>query len=89
MFLCVILEYKNVEDLINRASAVTTLLNADKDIMTDQENDLKQIEMDKEEIAKHEEQLAVEQEKSHQTASRTESKFAKKTRILNCYATKI
>ncbi|MDR7079620.1 peptidoglycan hydrolase CwlO-like protein [Neobacillus niacini] len=58
----VILESKNVADLINRASAVTTLLNADKDIMTDQENDLKQIEMDKEEIAKHEEQLAVEQE---------------------------
>ena len=58
----VILESKNVADLINRASAVTTLLNADKDIMTDQENDLKQIEMDKEEIAKHEEQLEVEQE---------------------------
>ena len=57
----VILESKNVADLIQRASAVTTLLNADNSIMTDQENDLKQIEEDKKEIAKQEEQLAVEQ----------------------------
>ncbi|MEH7249368.1 3D domain-containing protein [Neobacillus niacini] len=57
----VILESKSVADLIQRASAVTTLLNADKNIMTDQENDLKQIEEDKIEIAKQEEQLAVEQ----------------------------
>ncbi|MEH7111472.1 3D domain-containing protein [Neobacillus niacini] len=57
----VILESKSVADLIQRASAVTTLLNADKNIMTDQENDLKQIEEDKKEIAKQEEQLAVEQ----------------------------
>ncbi|MEH7180618.1 3D domain-containing protein [Neobacillus vireti] len=58
----VILESKDLADFINRASAVTTLLNADKDIMTDQENDLKQIEDDKKEIAKQEEQLAVERE---------------------------
>ncbi|SDN04284.1 3D domain-containing protein [Bacillus sp. OK048] len=57
----VILESKSVGDLIQRASAVTTLLTADKNIMTDQENDLKQIEEDKKEIAKQEEQLAVEQ----------------------------
>lgn len=59
----VILESKSVADFIERASAVTTLLNADKDIMTEQENDLRQIEEDKKEIAKQEEQLAVEQEK--------------------------
>jgi 3D (Asp-Asp-Asp) domain-containing protein len=59
----VILESKSVADLIQRASAVTTLLNADKDIMTEQENDLRQIEEDKKEIAKQEQQLAVEQEK--------------------------
>ena len=40
----VILESKSVADLIQRASAVTTLFNADNDIIKDQENDLKQIE---------------------------------------------
>ncbi|MEH7011292.1 3D domain-containing protein [Neobacillus niacini] len=58
----VILESESVADLIQRASAVTTLLNADRDIMIDQENDLRQIEEDKKEIAKQEEQLSVEQE---------------------------
>jgi 3D (Asp-Asp-Asp) domain-containing protein len=58
----VILESKSVADLIQRASAVTTLFNADNDIINDQENDLAQIEADKQEIAKHEEQLAVEKE---------------------------
>jgi 3D (Asp-Asp-Asp) domain-containing protein len=58
----VILESKSVADLIQRASAVTTLFNADNDIINDQENDLAQIEKDKQEIAKHEEQLALERE---------------------------
>lgn len=58
----VILESKSVADLIQRASAVTTLFNADNDIINDQENDLAQIEADKQEIAKHEEQLAAEKE---------------------------
>lgn len=58
----VILESKSVADLIQRASAVTTLFNADNDIINEQENDLSQIEKDKQEIAKHEEQLAVEKE---------------------------
>ncbi|WHZ02933.1 3D domain-containing protein [Neobacillus sp. YX16] len=58
----VILESKSVADLIQRASAVTTLFNADNDIINDQENDLAQIESDKQEIAKHEEQLAAEKE---------------------------
>jgi 3D (Asp-Asp-Asp) domain-containing protein/septal ring factor EnvC (AmiA/AmiB activator) len=58
----VILESKSVADLIQRASAVSTLISADNDIITDQENDLKQIEEDKKEIAKQEENLAVERE---------------------------
>jgi len=58
----VILESKSVADLIQRASAVTTLFNADNDIITGQENDLAQIEKDKQEIAKHEGRLAVEKE---------------------------
>ncbi|MDQ0974539.1 peptidoglycan hydrolase CwlO-like protein [Neobacillus niacini] len=58
----VILESKSVADLIQRASAVTTLFNADNDIIKDQENDLKKIEENVKVIAEQEEQLAVEQE---------------------------
>jgi 3D (Asp-Asp-Asp) domain-containing protein/uncharacterized coiled-coil DUF342 family protein len=58
----VILESKNVADLIQRASAVTTLFNADNDIIKDQENDLMQIEENVKVIAEKEVQLAVEQE---------------------------
>lgn len=58
----VILESKSVADLIQRASAVTTLFNADNDIIKDQENDLKQIEENVRVIAEKEAQLAVEQE---------------------------
>jgi 3D (Asp-Asp-Asp) domain-containing protein/septal ring factor EnvC (AmiA/AmiB activator) len=58
----VILESESVADLIQRASAVSTLISADNDIITEQENDLKQIEEDKKEIAKQEENLAVERE---------------------------
>lgn len=58
----VILESKSVADLIQRASAVTTLFNADNDIIEDQENDLRQIEENVRVIAEKEEQLAVEQE---------------------------
>jgi 3D (Asp-Asp-Asp) domain-containing protein/septal ring factor EnvC (AmiA/AmiB activator) len=58
----VILESESVADLIQRASAVSTLISADNDIITEQENDLKQIEEDKREIAKQEEKMAVEKE---------------------------
>lgn len=58
----VILESKSVADLIQRASAVTTLFNADNDIIKDQENDLRQIEENVKVIAEQEDQLAVEQE---------------------------
>ncbi|MEC1520704.1 3D domain-containing protein [Neobacillus niacini] len=58
----VILESKSVADLIQRASAVTTLFNADNEIINDQETDLKQIEENVKVIAEQENQLAVEQE---------------------------
>lgn len=58
----VILESKSVGDLIQRANAVTTLFNADNDIIKDQENDRKQIEENLTVIAEKEKQLAVEQE---------------------------
>lgn len=57
----VIFESKDFADLIQRASAVTTLFNADKDIINEQEDDLLQIEEDKKEIDRQENLLAEEQ----------------------------
>ena len=48
----VFLESKSLDDFIQRASAVTALFNADKDILGAQQADLKQIEDDKKEIDK-------------------------------------
>jgi peptidoglycan hydrolase CwlO-like protein len=58
----VILESKSFDDLIQRASAVSALFSADKDILTGQENDLKQIEKDKKEIDRQEQVLQEEQQ---------------------------
>nr|WP_263324226.1 3D domain-containing protein [Neobacillus sp. Marseille-Q6967] len=58
----VVLESENFTDLIQRATAITTLFNADKDIINEQENDVRQIEEDKKEIDKQETLLAGEYE---------------------------
>lgn len=57
----VILDSKDFADFIQRASAVTTLFNADKNIIDEQEKDLLQIEEDKKEIDRQEKLLAEEQ----------------------------
>jgi 3D (Asp-Asp-Asp) domain-containing protein len=58
----VFLESKDFDDFIQRASAVSTLFNADKDILKAQQEDLDQIEEDKKEIDKQERILIEEQE---------------------------
>jgi 3D (Asp-Asp-Asp) domain-containing protein len=58
----VIFESKSFDDLIQRASAVSALFDADKNILQDQENDLKQIEQAKKEIDKQEQVLQEEQQ---------------------------
>jgi 3D (Asp-Asp-Asp) domain-containing protein len=58
----VFLESKDFDDFIQRASAVSTLFNADKDILKSQQEDLNQIEKDKKEIDKQERVLIEEQE---------------------------
>lgn len=57
----VFLDSKNLNDFIQRASAVSTLLNADQDIMAAQKNDLSQIETAKKEIDRQEQVLEEEQ----------------------------
>ncbi|EKN66503.1 3D domain-containing protein [Neobacillus bataviensis LMG 21833] len=50
-------ESDSISDFIQRASAASTLMDADKDILTAQKADLKQIEKDKEEIDRQEKVL--------------------------------
>jgi 3D (Asp-Asp-Asp) domain-containing protein len=59
----ILLDSENFTELLNRATAATTILNADKDLFEQQEQDLKQIEEEKAEIDKQE-KLLVDQYKS-------------------------
>ena len=61
-YIDVLLGAESFSDFINRATAVTTLVNADKEILQEQENDKKQLEANeqkvKEQLASLEEMLA-------------------------------
>lgn len=61
-YIDVLLGAESFSDFVNRATAVTTLVNADKDILQQQENDKKQLEESerkvKEQLASLEEMLA-------------------------------
>ncbi|WP_046174666.1 murein hydrolase activator EnvC family protein [Domibacillus indicus] len=61
-YLDVLLGAESFSDFINRATAVTTIVNADKEILQEQENDKKQLEANeqevKEKLASLEEMLA-------------------------------
>jgi 3D (Asp-Asp-Asp) domain-containing protein len=57
----VFFESKSLDDFIQRASAVSALFNADKDILGAQQADLKQIEDDKKEIDRQEQVIEAEQ----------------------------
>ncbi|MBI0578035.1 cell wall-binding protein [Neobacillus cucumis] len=59
----VLLNAKSFDDLLQRASAVSALFNADQSILEDQKHDLKQIEDDKKEID-HQEQVLKEEQKN-------------------------
>ncbi|CRK80159.1 3D domain-containing protein [Neobacillus massiliamazoniensis] len=63
LVISVFMDAKNLDDFIQRASAVSTLFGADKDILNAQQDDLNQIEVDKKEIDKQE-QVALAEQKS-------------------------
>lgn len=57
----VLLDSKSIDDFLQRASAVTALFNADKDILNAQQDDLEQIEKDKKVIDEQEAALQEQQ----------------------------
>jgi 3D (Asp-Asp-Asp) domain-containing protein len=61
LMISMFLEADSLADFIRRANAVTTLINADKDILGAQQEDLRQIEEDKKEIDRQEKILEQEE----------------------------
>ncbi|KAA0782727.1 3D domain-containing protein [Bacillus sp. FSL M8-0063] len=59
----VVVESKNFADFLQRMNAVSTILEADKEILRLQEQDLRQIEEDKKTIDEKEESLVVDKQK--------------------------
>lgn len=82
MVLQVLFSAKDFDDFIGRAVAVTTLLNADNNILEEQQADLKQIEEEKKEIQKQQQlleedqkSLAKKQEELNQNLKRRQDNF--------------
>jgi 3D (Asp-Asp-Asp) domain-containing protein len=62
-FIDTLFSAENFSDFVARITAVTTLFNADRDILTQHQDDLNRIEENKKEIDKQEKNLVEEQQK--------------------------
>lgn len=82
IFIEVLIEAESFGDLIDRASAVTTLFDADKDLLRAQENDMKQLEQEKKEIDKQQEKLLEEQNKLREQQEELAKNLQKKEESL-------
>lgn len=65
----VVVESKNFADFLQRMNAVSTILEADKEILRLQEQDLRQIEEDKKTIDEKEASLVVDKQKLAKSTS--------------------
>ncbi|KZE07958.1 MULTISPECIES: 3D domain-containing protein [Bacillus] len=74
----VVVESKNFADFIQRMNAVTTILEADKEILRLQEQDLRQIEEDKKAIDEKEESLVVDKQKLAKTQADLQDNLKKR-----------
>ena len=72
------LDSKNFDDFIQRASAVSALFNADKNILGAQQADLKQIENDKKEIDQQQQSLETERKVLAQQQSELNNNLQKR-----------
>lgn len=82
IYIEVLIEAESFGDLIDRASAVTTLFDADKDLLKAQEDDMKQLEKDKREIDKQQEKLLDEQNKLREQQQELAKNLEKKEESL-------
>ncbi|WP_445491944.1 3D domain-containing protein [Niallia sp. 03133] len=79
----VLLNAKSLSDLLDRATAVTVIYNMDKDILEQQESDLKQIEKEKQEIAQEEKMLQKQYETLASNQADLEENLQKRQEVLS------
>ncbi|MGG3860242.1 3D domain-containing protein [Metabacillus fastidiosus] len=78
----------NFTDFVQRATAVTTIINADKNILEEQQRDLKKIEDDKKEIDAQEQLLEKHQESLSSNQANLEQNLQKRQTALTAVQTK-
>lgn len=74
----VVVESKNFADFLQRMTAVSTILDADKEILRLQEQDLRQIEEDKKTIDEKEASLTVDKQKLAQAQAELQENLKKR-----------
>lgn len=82
MFINLFFESDSITDFIQKASAVSELLDADKEILTAQKNDLQQIENDKKEIDKQEQILEGQQNALNKQQDELNANLQKRQAVL-------
>ncbi len=78
----IIINSESFADLVNRATAVSTVLNADKDLLEQQKQDLKKIEEEKAEIDKQEKVLDEQSKSLASTQAALEQNLQKRQAAL-------
>lgn len=84
----ILINSENLAELLERMQAVSTLLNADQDILQIQQKDLEQIERDKEIIKQKEELLEADKEKLVKQQTELQDNVAKKQQALQAVQAK-
>ncbi|MEI4831886.1 3D domain-containing protein [Bacillus sp. FJAT-53711] len=84
----VIVDSKNIADLLERMSAVSTIMDADKEILRLQEQDLRQIEADKKVIDEKEKSLVVDKQKLAKAQNELQENLKKRQENLQAVQTK-
>lgn len=84
----ILINSENLAELLERMQAVSTLLNADQDILQIQQKDLEQIERDKEIIKQKEELLETDREKLVKQQAELQDNVAKKQQALQAVQAK-
>ncbi|MFT8323528.1 MAG: 3D domain-containing protein [Bacillus sp. (in: firmicutes)] len=78
----VLLNAKSLSDLLDRATAVTVIYNMDRDILEQQETDLKEIEKEKQEIAQEEKLLQQQYKTLASNQIKLEENLQKRQEVL-------
>ncbi|MFD0769980.1 3D domain-containing protein [Bacillus sp. CGMCC 1.60114] len=84
----VIVDSKNIADLLERMNAVSTIMDADKEILRLQEQDLRQIEADKKVIDEKEKSLEVDKQKLAKAQNELQENLKKRQENLQAVQTK-